>query len=284
MRKSLFLLALCSVVASMTVSVAAEEPTANAPEATIKPVIDGVIDPVWENADKMYGDQYGGDLLNDRIVSSYASLMWDADGLYLLGVMYDTTLTDAAVADAADPSCNSIDFWVSETYTEDTTFDGADGDWHYCKSSAGAEPYYTGNETVYNEATTAVEIYDEFYVVEIFCPWQTVGYAPEVGGYLGFNVSFNDDADVDGERDMYSYWATTEYSGSYWSETIALPKIYFTEGPVVEVDAGEVDAGEVGDEVVDVPVDTTPATADAGIVAAAAIMAVAAGVVLSKKH
>ena len=34
----------------------------------------------------------------------------------------------------------------------------------------------------------------------------------------------------------------------------------------------------------DAPVETAPVTADAGIVAAAAVMAAAAGIVLSKKH
>ncbi len=276
MKKSLSLLALCALLASMSIGIAAEDPTANAPEATTKPVIDGEIDQIWSSADKMYGNVYGTTtegLENPSIVNSYASLCWDADGLYLLGVMYDKTITEDDV-DAR----NSIDFWVSETYSDDSVY-GEDGDWHYCKASDGTELYYTGNETVYDEATTAVKVYDDFYVVEIFCPWQTEGFAPAVGTQIGFTVSFNDDIDTDGVRDMYSYWATTDVSEAYWSETQALPKITFVEGPAVEVaeDAPAADA--------DAPAaDTTPVTADAGIVAAAALMAVAAGVVLSKKR
>ena len=276
MKKSLFLLALCSVLASMTVSVAAEdEYAATAREATIKPVIDGVIDDVWVAADKMYGTEYGGELTNDNIVASYASLMWDDEGLYLLGVMYDVTYPEVGVDTGAR---NSIDLWVSETYTDDTAY-SADGDWHYCKASTGEEVYYTGNETVYDEATTAVQIYDDHYVVEIFCPWQTEGYNPEIGGFLGFTVSFNDDANGDGERDMYSYWKTTEFSEAYWSETMALPKIQFVAGPEVAADEPAAD-----EPAVDAPATEAPVTADAGIVAAAAVMAAAAGVVLSKKH
>ena len=277
MKKVLFALALCSVVASMTVSVAAET-AAKAPEATIKPAIDGVIDEAWSNADKMYGEVWGDQtegLENPSIVNSYASLMWDNDGLYLLGVVYDTNIPDAEDVEAR----NSIDFWVSETYTDDTTFDAADGDWHYCKASTGEEVYYCGNETVYDEATTAVAVYDEFYVVEIFCPWQTEGFAPAIGTKIGFTVSFNDDIDLDGGRDAYAYWKTTEDSGAYWSETLALPEIEFVAGPEVVVDEPAAD-----EPATDAPATEAPVTADAGIVAAAAIMAVAAGVVLSKKH
>jgi len=275
MKKALFLLALCSLVASMTVSVSAET-KATAREATIKPEIDGAIDQVWGDADRMYGSNWGDTtegLDNPSIVNSYASLMWDADGLYLLGVMYDTTIPDAEDVEAR----NSIDFWVSETYTDDTTFDAADGDWHYCKASTGEEVYYCGNETVYDEATTAVAVYDDHYVVEIFCPWQTEGFAPAIGTKIGFTVSFNDDIDLDGGRDSYAYWETTEASGAYWSETQALPKIEFVAGPEVAVD----EPAEAPST--DAPAET-PVTADAGIVAAAAVMAVAAGVVLSKRH
>ncbi len=274
MKKALFLLALCSIVASMTVSVSAET-RATAREATVKPEIDGKIDQVWVDADRMYGSNWGDTtegLENPSIVNSYASLMWDADGLYLLGVMYDKNIP---TSDAE--ARNSIDFWVSETYTDDTTFDAADGDWHYCKASTGEEVYYCGNETVYDEATTAVAVYDDFYVVEIFCPWQTEGFTPAIGTKIGFTVSFNDDIDLDGGRDSYAYWETTEASGSYWSETQALPKIEFVAGPEVAVDEPAVDT-----PVEDTPV--APVTADAGIVAAAAVMAAAAGIVLSKKH
>lgn len=275
MKKALFLLALCSLVTSMTVSVSAET-KATAREATVKPEIDGVIDQVWGDADRMYGSNWGDTtegLENLSIVNSYASLMWDADGLYLLGVMYDTTIPDAEDVEAR----NSIDFWVSETYTDDTTFDAADGDWHYCKASTGEEVYYCGNETVYDEATTAVAVYDDHYVVEIFCPWQTEGFAPAIGTKIGFTVSFNDDIDLDGGRDSYAFWETTEVSGAYWSETQALPKIEFVAGPEVVVD----EPAEAPST--DAPAEA-PITADAGIVAAAAVMAVAAGVVLSKRH
>ncbi|MBP3919182.1 MAG: hypothetical protein J6I50_08430 [Clostridia bacterium] len=281
MKKRLLVLALCAA-ASMTVSVAAEA-SATAPKANVKPKIDGVIDEVWSNADRMYGEVYGGDLLNDKIVASYASLMWDEEGLYLLGVMYDTTIPKAD-ADAR----NSIDFWVSETYSEDVEY-AEDGDWHYCKASTGEEVYYTGNETVYEEATTAVAVYDGYYVVEIFVPWQTAGFAPAIGTEIGFNVSFNDDADCDGTRDMYSYWQVTDVSEAYWEQTRALPRIAFVAGPEIpaETPAQDVDVTVTDTPVVEpeaaAPV-TTPVTADAGIVAAAAVMAAAAGIVLSKKH
>lgn len=284
MKKSIFLLVLFSLLASMSVIAAAEDPTANAPKATTKPVIDGKIDAIWASDDRMYGTVYGDTaegLENPYIVNSYASLCWDEDGLYLLGVMYDKTIPENDTE-----ARNSIDFWVSETCSDESAY-LEDGDWHYCKASDGTEKYYTGNESVYDEAVTAVKVYDDFYVVEIFCPWQTEGFSPAVGDQIGFTVSFNDDIDMDGTRDMYSYWATTEASGAYWEQTMALPRITLVEGPAVE--APEEPAVEP-DEIAEAPADSTgaaestPVTADAGVVAAAAMMAAAAGVILSKKN
>ena len=292
MKKTVFLLALCSVIASMTTSVmAAGEAAARATasEATIKPVIDGQIDAVWNDVEKMYGGIYGDTVdgaENLMIVSSYGSLMWDDEGLYLLGVMYDKTIPESD-----EGGRNSIDFWVSETYTLDTAY-SAPGDWHICKASTGEEVYYTGNEAVYDKSVgqKAVAVYDEYFVVELFIPWQTEGFNPEVGTEIGYTISFNDDTDVDGEREICSLWAVNSADSiAFYAETLALPRVKFVEGPAVEAEpeaTPDAPAEDVPAEapVEDAPVETAPVTADAGIVAAAAVMAAAAGIVLSKKR
>ncbi len=228
--------------AADTAAADTDDAIATAREATVKPKIDGVIDPIWDDADRMYAINLGGStegLDNPYIGNSYASLMWDADGLYLLGVMYDTTIPETD-ADAR----NSIDFWVSEMYTYDTSFDYDDGDWHYCKASTGEEVYYCGNKTVYDEATTAVNVYSDHFVVEIFCPWQNADFTPAIGTIIGFTVSFNDDIDLDGIRDLYAYGETTDISHSYWSQTLALPEIEFVAGPEVMTDDLAADSAE----------------------------------------
>ena len=222
-------------------------------------------------------------LTNDRIVNSYTSVMWDESGLYILGVMYDTT---PVVTEGN--SDNGVDFWISETFSNTDTFDSEPGDYSFCVNSIGDASYYNGNEHVYEEgvATIACKNYesDGYYVIEIYCPWQTPGFAPQIGTVMGYDVSFNDDIDMDGVRDMYSYWGVADGFAAYWSETQALLQLEFVDGPVVETPAEEAAPAAAEADAPAAPASSAPVTADAGILAAAAVTALAAGVVLSGKN
>ena len=290
-KKILSILMAISLIAALAVTVSAEDLnlipglTSTAPKATVKPVIDGAIDSAWSFAEKQYGTAYSEESagLNDKIVNSYTSIMWDEQGIYLLGVMYDSTIPETTSS-----VVNGIDFWISETNSMSGGFDEV-GDYHIgLNSNTTLGDYYTGNDAIYEDGvvTYAGQKYDGYFVVEAFCPWQTPGFQPAEGTVMGYNVSFNDDVDMDDSRDMYSYWSVSEISGAYWSETDALNPVTFVAGPVVEEEAPAEEAAEVvaAEEAPASAPAAAPKTADAGIVAALAVMAAAAGVVLSKKH
>ncbi len=194
--------------------------------ATDKPKIDGKIDSVWRKSSKMQGDHindmYGTTLdmetYTGDLTSSYAQMLWSEEGLYFIGVVFDTTITEDDTN-----ARNSVDFWVSEKNTKEMGYQG-DGDWHYCIASDGTEYQYTGNHKIGDVAETAVKVYKNRYVVELFVPYQSEFQAKE-GTVIAVNVSFNDDIDGDGVSDVCTYWNLNEESKVYWVNTSALAEV-----------------------------------------------------------
>lgn len=194
--------------------------------ATDKPKIDGKIDSVWKKSTKMQGnhinDMYGTTIDTETyagdLTSSYAQMLWSEEGLYFIGVVFDTTITEDDTN-----ARNSVDFWVSEKNTKEMGYQD-DGDWHYCIASDGTEYQYIGNHKIDDDVETAVKVYKNKYVVEMFVPYQSEFKAKE-GTVIAVNVSFNDDFDGDGVSDVCTYWNLNEESKVYWVNTAALAEV-----------------------------------------------------------
>ena len=75
-------------------------------------------------------------------------------------------------------------------------------------------------------ADAAVDVSDDRYVVEVYVPYQS-DMKPENGCIMGFNVSFNDDTDGDGNSDICTYRKVSEDSKVYWVNTAALSEVVF---------------------------------------------------------
>ncbi|MBQ2279102.1 MAG: discoidin domain-containing protein, partial [Clostridia bacterium] len=212
--------------------------------AGIKPVIDGKIDAIW-SATAAQESTWPGDL-NGEGISGYTKILWDEDNLYFLGVVNDPTTLQAANPTTTD----SIDFWVSETYSDEMGYP-LEGDYQLALS-----PYntYGGNKApdLVNE-TGAVINGDGTYVVEFSIPWQTQGLTPAAGHVFGYNASFNNDLDGDGKRDSWTSWV--EWSGMpYWSDTMWLGQVELVkadvavavdEAPAAEAPAAAVEVIEI---------------------------------------
>ena len=215
---------------SMISHAEAEYPNHIATYASKKPVIDGKIDDIWEKTEKMVGEQinwfYGTQIpegtYEGDLVKSYAQILWDEEGLYLLGVVFDTTITKNDV-DAR----NSVDFWISECNTKEMGYQ-ISGDWNYCLASDGTEQQYVGLGDICSVVEKAIKIYRDKYVVEAFVPYQST-LKPKDGIRIGFNVSFNDDTDGDGVSNVCTYWKVSDDSQVYWGNTGALPEIILKE-------------------------------------------------------
>ena len=100
-------------------------------------------------------------------------------------------------------------------------------------------------------------------------------------------IDINDDADGDSVRDYQVFADSNEVLVNAWQYTEGYCDLVLSDAvyvaPVEEAPADAEAPAADGAAVVDAPA-AAPKTADAGIVVAAAVMAIAAGVVLSKKH
>ena len=124
----------------------------------------------------------------------------------------------------------------------------------------------------------AVQIDSDGYNIEMAI--NVAQYGLKQGDAIGIQLQIND-VTAESPTATYAVWNMSQSMGAgSWDgdlyDYVVLGAELTVEEPVVEEPAVEEPA-------VDAPVEA-PVTADAGIVAAAAVMAVAAGVVLSKKH
>ena len=220
--------------------------------AGIKPVIDGKIDAIWD-ATAAQESTWPGDRDGEGI-SGYTKILWDEDNLYFLGVVNDPT----TLQEANPTTTDSIDFWVSETYSDEMGYP-LEGDYQLALS-----PYntYGGNKApdLVNE-TGAVINGDGTYVVEFSIPWQTQGLTPAAGHVFGYNASFNNDLEGDGARDSWTSWV--EWTNMpYWSDTMWLGHVELVKADVavaVDEEAPAADAPAADAPAAEAPAADEPA-------------------------
>lgn len=115
MKKILSALLALTCVAAMAVSVSAVGETYTAQKGT--PVIDGTVDDVWVNAEKVElthikaGDLKGAGVMPDEL-SVYASMLWDETGFYFLFDIHDDEF--AFDSDIGDWKNDSVYLYVDE--------------------------------------------------------------------------------------------------------------------------------------------------------------------------
>ena len=283
-----------SLLAALTVSTAAiaDEERADVTVYFNTPTIDGTINAgEWDQANALdvTADNamlWTGDEINNLVYFYYS---WDESGLYLAADVGDTDV------------CKPAD--ISEVYNLDAFQiaidpagligkDGGAGAMFYSigpmqdgKLGAVYHPY-GGNPEEF-DYTGAYTMTDDGWQFEMIIPWTSI----EILGGDGYEWKHADGEVInallcvldreDGGAVSNNYQITKTGAVTFAPVDYPLELNLSTYiAPSLEVEE------PAADEVVDTPVtDTTvPTTADAGIVAAAAVMAVAAGIILSKKR
>ena len=281
-----------SLIAALAVSTAAiadEERT----DVTVyynTPTIDGTINNgEWDqdNALDVTADNamlWGGDEINNSVYFYYS---WDDQGLYLAADVLDTDL------------CMPAD--ISEVYNLDAFQiaidpagligdDAGGGAMFYSigpmkdgKLGAVYHPY--GGAAEEFDYTGAYSLTDSGWQFEMIIPWTSI----EILGGDGYAWTHADGEVINAllcvlDREEDGAIANC-YQITKTGAVTFLPEDYPLELHLSTFVAPSLEVEEpAADETVDAPAESAPTTADAGIVAAAAVMAVAAGVVLSKKH
>ena len=283
-----------SLLAALTVSTAAiaDEERADVTVYFNTPTIDGTINAgEWDQANALdvTADNamlWTGDEINNLVYFYYS---WDESGLYLAADVGDTDV------------CKPAD--ISEVYNLDAFQiaidpagligkDGGAGAMFYSigpmqdgKLGAVYHPY--GGDPEEFDYTGAYTMTDDGWQFEMIIPWTSI----EILGGDGYEWKHADGEVInallcvldreDGGAVSNNYQITKTGAVTFAPVDYPLELNLSTYvAPSLEVEE------PAADEVVDTPVtDTTvPTTADAGIVAAAAVMAVAAGIILSKKR
>lgn len=123
MKRTIALILTVLMIASLfTLGVnAAAKPTVEIKRGT--PVIDGVIDEIWEYADEMLMDRYA--LTGDSKATGYAKMLWDEGNIYCLAVINDNTKSDQTTELYTEDCLEAffdLDNKKTETYTEKNQF------------------------------------------------------------------------------------------------------------------------------------------------------------------
>ena len=295
MKKILASAMAVSMIAALAVSASAiadEERT----DVTVyynTPTIDGTINNgEWDQANALdvTADNamlWGGDEINNLVYFYYS---WDEQGLYLAADVSDTDV------------CMPAD--ISEVYNLDAFQIAIDPAGLIGDDAGGGAMFYSigpmkdGNlGAVYHpyggaaeefEYTGAYKLTDDGWQFEMIIPWSSI----EILGGDGYEWKHADGEVINAllcvlDREEEGAIANC-YQITKTGAVTFLPEDYPLELHLSTYVAPslEVEEPAVEEPAVDAPAaDTTaPTTADAGFVAAAAVMAVAAGIVLSKKH
>ncbi len=277
------------VLASMAASVAASdigESKGNVPKVPDGQItIDGKIDEaVWADALQVQIDTFN--VGSEDVGGTGTAYMLWTDGKYYLAV------------DVKDPDVvlSTEDVQMSTPWTTDSVemfFDFGNenaGDIHQFRVDYSGFPSYYMNQTGDAQAyghEQAKEYFDGYaasltkdgYSIEMLVNLDKYGI--KEGDAIGLQLQINNilSDNVTATASVYNM-ASSLGALSWQSDSYD----YVVLGPELEIEEAP------ADEAVDAPAENTgaaetvPPTADAGIVAAAAVMAVAAGVVLSKKH
>ena len=292
MKKILASAMAVSMIAALAVSASAiadEERT----DVTVyynTPTIDGTINNgEWDQANALdvTADNamlWGGDEINNLVYFYYS---WDEQGLYLAADVSDTDV------------CMPAD--ISEVYNLDAFQIAIDPAGLIGDDAGGGAMFYSigpmkdGNlGAVYHpyggaaeefEYTGAYKLTDDGWQFEMIIPWTSI----EILGGDGYEWKHADGEVINAllcvlDREEEGAIANC-YQITKTGAVTFLPEDYPLELHLSTYVAPSLEVEEpAADETVDAPAESAPTTADAGIVAAAAVMAVAAGVVLSKKH
>ena len=238
-----------------------------APYAT--PVIDGVMEDTWGVAEwTEIALPYDG--VEDKTVfAARARLMHDDKYIYLCVEASDATL---------DPDGDCFEIYFDEDHCADVA---------YCDVTNQIQLMYDGTYKGGMNSLDAGDMVKEYvittsengFLLEVAIELINGIPAPDKAIGLEFMANNND---VDGTWIDALRWNVEQFAGDVapYQSPECFGDLYCAE----YVAPAE---PEVDEPAVDAPVDApaeAPVTADAGIVAAAAVMAIAAGVVLSKKH
>lgn len=265
------------------------------------PVIDGFYDEIYGQSsyyqfeESDIGVVYASyDYVPDH--NAMANFLWDDDYFYMFVTVLDTDVTTHGQEYI---EANGTGSWVNDAvetwfFMDETYSCVVDND------AFGYTMFCVGSTNGSTTGATPAELFDTKNSKYVAFPTSS-GYTIEVafkladeykgliaeGKSMGFSLQLNDIVSAEA-ADAGEIYCSGGQCGSAEEEShrftfSAEEVVAVVEEPAAEVSTEEAPAAEA--PITDItPAPVAPVTADAGIIAAVAVMAIAAGVILSKKH
>ncbi len=269
--KKLTLLAMVLLLVSSFCLPAAAAQKFEAASGTAK--IDGVMDDAYLAAPVIKIENY---LKGSAKTKGTARVLWDSKNLY---IFYD--ITDPALSTTVDPSTSyiyksdSVEFFVDLASAPGKLTDINAGQWTayapIAKANVGTwgglGKHQTANKA---NASYAAKVTEKGWTVEMQIPFGA-DYSPKAGAVISAVFHINSDEDGAGGRDYEIFAGDAAGQEKAWSSTENYDKLTLTSAKYTAPVKQEPTA--------------SPATADAGVLAAlASAVSAGAAVILSKKR
>jgi len=297
MKKILALTILGALAASMAISASAvvgnpDHKDYSAVKGT--PVVDGKMDEIYNSSDAIKVDLLYPDdaALAGMTATGEFRVVWDDEYLYVYAEVADTNLCEFPGDTVWQTDSFEVYFDLLNT-ADGSSIDYDDPSVNYVHAgqftAAWAHRDYESGENisrqgagVWYDSVDYTAIFDldydatKGYALEYQIPY-TEGFTPEENMVIGVHGTINDEMDGDAVRDvvirsqMYDGIELTHYLLTGWDNLTLAGAPAETPDEPTETPA-------------DKPEQKPTQTSDAGIVVAASVMAVAAGVILSKKR
>ncbi len=168
------------------------------------PVVDGVIDSVWSNAEALPVNQYQ---MAWQGASGTAKALWDDTSLYVLVQVNDTQL-DKASENVWEQ--DSVEVFLDENNAKTSFYQDDDGQY---RVNFDNERTYNAGGTVEGYVTATTTTAAASYVVEMKIPFRTI--TPANNTKIGFDAQINDGKD--GSRISAATW--NDLTGNGYQDT-----------------------------------------------------------------
>ena len=255
--KKLFSFILATMLTgSMALSAsAAFDRTLTAPKGT--PTLDGTAEALWDAAEWTTVDKpYDG--TTDTNATLQIKMLWDETNLYFLAEVYDTDIH--ATEDL-------VEIYLDEKFDRATEYGSDDSQCRFQVSDGELNAASPGFGAKSDVDCVVTALGGDVYLMEGRLAW---GEATVIEGVkIGLEFMYNEGDSTSEFTEAYR-WNVDTANGDPkpFQDTSAFGTLVLGAAPVIE----------------ETTVPDVPQTSDAGIVAAAAVMAVAAGYVISKKR
>lgn len=206
-----------------------QNPVAQVYKTDIPPVIDGLIDNVWEselnvafNAENVLV----GSSFSETDLSGSAKVLWDNTCVYVIAIVKDNVKKNDSQNTYED---DNVEFYFDANNSKGSTYDTDDAQYSFAwNNGSTVDVLPTGRSTA--NIDYVITDTDDGYIAEASIPWTTLLGTPTDGMKVGFDFMINDDDDGGGRDGKLSWNASADQA---WQDASYFGTLQLNESVVV---------------------------------------------------